>query len=261
MVVACMAWQPAGAQHYTAPRTPWGDPDLQGLWSNQTSTPLERPDALRERATLTQEEAEQREESARLTADRPPRDGDPGTYNAFWRDFGTALTRTSLIVDPADGRVPSLTAEGRERVAARSAASRARARTHPWEDFNPWVRCITRGVIKIGSFYSSSHQIVQAPGFVVIIQELIHEARIVPLDGRSHLPSAIRQWMGDSRGRWEGDTLVVETTNFTDSNPFRGSGDTLRLVERFTRVGSDQIDYEFTVHDPHLFTRPWTVNS
>jgi hypothetical protein len=259
-VVACLAWHPASAQQYTAPRTPWGDPDLQGLWSNQTSTPLERPDAFKDKETLTHEEAEQREESARLTADRPPRPGDPGTYNAFWRDVGTALTQTSLIVDPADGRVPALTDEGRQRVAARSAASRERVPTHPWQNFDAWTRCITRGVIKLGSFYSSSHQIVQSPGYVVIIQELIHEARIVPLDGRSRLSSAIRQWMGDPRGRWEGDTLVVDTTNFTDRNPFRGSGDTLRLIERFTRVGQDQIDYKFTVDDPHLFTRPWTVS-
>jgi hypothetical protein len=259
VVAACAAGQQVATQRYVAPRTPWGDPDLQGLWSNQTSTPLERPDALRDRETLTSEEADEREEAARLSADRPPPPGDPGTYNAFWRDPGIALRRTALVTDPSDGRVPALTAEGQRRMAARAAARRARTPANPWEDFSAWTRCITRGVIKTGSFYSSSHQIFQAPGYVVIVQELIHEARIVPLDGRAALSPAIRQWMGESRGRWDGDTLVVETTNFTDLNPFRGSGDTMRLVERLTRVGPDEIDYRFTVDDPSVFTRPWTV--
>jgi hypothetical protein len=260
VAAACLAGQSVETQRYKTPRTPWGDPDLQGLWSNQTSTPLERPGAQRDKETLTQQEADEREEEARLSADRPPRAGDPGTYNSVWRDPGKGLTRTSLIVDPPDGRVPALTPEGQARVAARAAAATARGPSHPWEEFGVWTRCISRGVIKIGSFYSSSHQIIQAPGSVVILQELIHEARIVPLDGRPHVSAAVRQWMGDSRGRWEGDTLVVETTNFADTNPFRGSGDTMRLVERFTRVASDSIDYQFTIDDPHTFTRPWTVS-
>jgi hypothetical protein len=260
LAVAILAVQPAGAQRYKTPRTPWGDPDLQGLWSNQTSTPLERPDALKDRETLTQQEADEREEEARASADRPPRAGDPGTYNAVWRDPGKGLTRTSLIVDPPDGRVPALTPEGQARVAARAAAARTRQDAYPWEPYGAWTRCITRGVIKIGSFYSSSHEIIQAPGYVVILQELIHEARLVPLKGQPHIAPAIRQWMGDARGRWDGDTLVVETTNFTDMNPYRGSGDTMRLVERFTRVAPDAIDYQFTVDDPIIFTRSWTVS-
>jgi len=260
VVALCFAGQSVETQRYKTPRTPWGDPDLQGLWSNQTSTPLERPGTLRDKETLTQQEADEREEEARLSADRPPRAGDPGTYNSVWRDPGKGLTRTSLIVDPPDGRVPALTAEGQARVAARAAAATARGLAHPWEDLGVWTRCISRGVIKIGSFYSSSHQIIQAPGYVVIVQELIHESRIVPLDRRPHVSPALRQWMGDSRGRWEGDTLVVETTNFSDLNPYRGSGDTMRLVERFTRVATDSIDYQFTVDDPHIFTRPWTVS-
>ena len=260
LAATCLAGRPGEAQNYRTPRTPWGDPDIQGLWSNQTATPLERPNALRDKDTLTQEEAEQREEEARLSADRPPQPGDPGTYNSVWRDPGTALTRTSLIVDPPDGRVPALTSEGQARVAARTAAAQARGPAYPWEEYGAWTRCITRGVIKIGSFYSSSHQIIQSPGYVVIVQELIHESRVVPLDGRPHLSPGIRQLMGDSRGRWEGETLVVETTNFTDMTPFRGSGDTMRLVERFTRVGRDAINYRYTIEDPHIFTRPWTVS-
>jgi len=246
--------------NYVVPRTPWGDPDLQGLWSNQTSTPLERPAALEDKETLTPEEARAREEAARLNSELPPPPGDPGTYNSFWREPGIALTRTSLIIDPPDGRVPPLTEEGKARIAARQKARQAREQDAPWERYSTWERCITRGVIKLNSFYSSSHQIFQAPGYVVIVQELIHEARIVPLDGRPPLSPAIRHWMGESRGRWEGDTLVVETTNFTDRNPLRGSGDTLRLIERFRRVAPDMIDYQFTVDDPHVFTRPWTAS-
>ena len=257
---ACLAGQAVEAQRYKAPRTPWGDPDFQGLWNNQTATPLERPAALKDKEIFTRQEAEQREEEARQSADLPPREGDPGTYNAVWRDPGNATTRTSLVVDPPDGRVPPLTAEGQARVAARAAALAARGPAHPWEDYGAWTRCVSRGVIKIGSFYSASHQIIQAPGYVVILQELIHEARIVPLERRPHLSPGIRQWMGDARGHWEGDTLVVETTNFTDDNPFRGSGSTMRLVERFTRIGADAIDYQFTVDDPHMFTKPWTVS-
>jgi hypothetical protein len=199
----------ATKENYVTPRTPWGDPDLQGQWSNQTSTPLERPSALQDKETLTPEEATAREEAARQNADRPPPPGDPGTYNAFWREPGIALTRTSLIVDPPDGRVPPFTAEGKARVAAREAAVRARTPAGPWENYSSWERCITRGVIKLQSFYSASHEIFQSPGYVVIVQELIHEARIVPLDGRPALSPAIRHWMGESRGRWDGDTLVV----------------------------------------------------
>ena len=146
LAASILAVQPAGAQRYKTPRTPWGDPDLQGLWSNQTSTPLERPDALKDRETLTPQEADEREEEARASADRPPRAGDPGTYNAVWRDPGKGLTRTSLIVDPPDGRVPPLTPEGQARVAARAAAARTRQDAYPWEPYGAWTRCITRGV-------------------------------------------------------------------------------------------------------------------
>jgi len=259
----CLSVLPGEAQKYVAPRTPWGDPDLEGLWSNQTSTPLERPGALRDSSTLTPEEAEEREEAARLNADRPPAPGDPGTYNAFWRDPGKALTRTSLIVDPTDGRLPALTAEGRERVAAREGAGRARASENPWEQYPAWTRCITRGVIKVGSFYSSSHQIFQAPGYVVISQELIHESRIVPLDGRPPLSPAIRQWMGESRGRWEGTTLVVETDHIA-AGYFDHEGtpqsDQIKTVERFIpNADYSRLDYILTTTDPVNFTKPFDL--
>jgi hypothetical protein len=247
-------WKPA--------RTSWGDPDLQGQWNSQTSTPLERPLAgpLAGKETLSDEEAESLEEENRKSIDSAPTRGDPGTYNAFWRDSGKALTRTSLIVDPPDGRVPSLTAEAQRRVAAERAERSTRGPNDTYEDINVWTRCISRGWNGIGSFYSSNYQIFQAPGYVIVFQELIHEARIIPLDGRPHLPQNMKQWMGDSRGHWDGNTLVVETTNFDPRTNFRGSRDTLHLIERYTRVDPNTIDYQFTVDDPKTFTRPFTVS-
>ena len=254
----------AAAEGWTAPRTAWGDPDLQGQWNSQTSTPLERPreGRLAETDTLTAEEAETIEATNRESFDLPPREGSVGNYNAFWRDIGAALTRTSLIVDPPDGRIPPLSPAGEARIAAeRAERSRRGPGDSPdtYSDLSPWTRCISRGWNGIGSWYSSNYQIFQSPGYVVVFQELIHEARIIPLDGRPHLPAAVRQWMGDSRGRWDGDTLVVETTNFDAKTSFRGSRDTLHLTERYTRRDDDTIDYRFTIDDPHTFQRPWTV--
>jgi hypothetical protein len=249
----------------TTPRTAWGDPDLQGQWNSQTSTPLQRPlqGPLAERDTLSQEEAETLEESNRQSFDQAPRAGDPGTYNAFWRDSGKALTRTSLIVDPADGRIPSFTAEAQKRLEAeRVERSKRGPADSPdtYEDLTLWTRCISRGWNGIGSWYSSNYQIFQTPGYVVILQELIHEARIVPLDGRAHLSPGVRQWMGDSRGHWEGDTLVVDTTNFDPRTSFQGSRDTLHLIERYRRVDENTIDYQFTIDDPKTFSRRWTAS-
>jgi hypothetical protein len=257
------ATRPA-ARKWTPPRTPWGDPDLQGQWNSQTSTPLQRPveGDLANRESLSEEEAEALEEANRRSFDDAPRAGDPGTYNAFWRDSGKALTRTSLIVDPSDGRIPPLTPEAKKRLdAERVERSRRGPSDSPdsYEDLSLWTRCISRGWNGIGSWYSSNYQIFQAPGYVVILQELIHEARIVPLDGRPHLSSHVRQWMGDSRGRWEGNTLVVDTTNFDPRTNFQGSRDTLHLIERYTRVDENTIDYQFTIDDPKTFTRNWTV--
>ena len=249
---------------WTAPRTPWGDPDLQGQWNSQTSTPLERPldGPLAATDRLTVEAAEALEAANREAFDLPPREGSVGNYNAFWRDIGRALTRTSLIIDPPDGRIPPLSAEGAARIAReRAERSQRGPATSPdtYSDLSPWTRCISRGWNGIGSWYSSNYQIFQVPGYVVVFQELIHEARIIPLDERPHLPASVRQWMGDSRGRWEGDTLVVETTNFDPQTNFRGSRDTLHLTERYTRIDDDTLDYRFTIDDPQTFQRPWTV--
>ncbi len=263
MIVTLGSVSTAG-QTTATPMTPWGDPDLQGQWNSQTSIPLERPleGLLAEKDSLTLEEAAALEADNRARYDLPPREGNPGTYNAFWRDFGNPLARTSLIIDPPDGRIPPLTPEGQARIDAESAERSTRGpRDSPdtYSDLSNWTRCISRSWNGIGSWYSSNYQIFQTPGYVVVFQELIHEARIISLDGRPHAPESIPLWMGDSRGRWEGDTLVVETTNFDPRTNFRGSRDSLHLTERYTRVDENKLDYRFTVYDPHTFTKDWTV--
>ena len=222
--------------------------------------PREGP--LAGRDTLTLEEAETLEATNRANFDLPPREGSVGNYNAFWRAVGKALTRTSLIIDPPDGRMPLLSPEGQARIDAERAERSTRGPSNSpdtYKDLSQWTRCISRGWNGIGSWYSSNYQIFQSAGYVVVFQELIHEARIIPLDGRPHLPGSIPLWMGDSRGHWEGTTLVVDTTNFDPKTRYQGSRDTLHLIERYTRVDENTIDYQFTIDDPQTFTRPWTV--
>jgi hypothetical protein len=243
-------------------RTPDGRPDLQGIWNNSTQTPLQRPVALGNKQFYTDEEL------ARLQPHDHDSDalatGDPGTYNQFWWEEGGFLKQTSLIVDPPNGRIPPLTPDGERRRAEFRA--RGDNRSDNPEERNLAERCITRSVPKLPGGYNNNFQIVQTPGYIMIMQEMIHEARIIPLDGRPHAASAITSYLGDSRGRWEGDTLVVETTNFrrnvdeTSYNCCGGSSDHLSIVERFTLVDNDAIDYRYTVNDPTMFTRPWTVS-
>jgi hypothetical protein len=258
---ACDSSPASNAGGWKAPRTPWGDPDIQGQWNNQTATPLQRPTTgpLAGRDTISEEEAETFEETERRGFDEAPRAGDPGTYNAFWRDQGKALTRTSLITDPPDGRVPPFTPEAQARLAAERAERAKRGPADSYADLSLWTRCVSRGWNGIGSWYSSNYQIFQSPGYVVVFQELIHEPRIIPLDARPHLPPGTPQWLGDSRGRWEGDTLVVETTNFDPRANFQGSRDTLTLIERYRLRDANNLDYEFTIDDPKTFTRQWTA--
>jgi hypothetical protein len=250
-------------------RTPWGDPDLQGSWSNATTTPLERPTALAGKQVLTDEETTELEKQTAQNRNTDRRDG-KGTdadvaraYNEFWWERGRVLNRTSLIVDPADGRLPPLTPEGQKTLDARAEAKRGRGPADSWEDRSLQERCILyHGVPPLPTGYNNNYEIVQAPGYVAILHEMIHEVRLIPLDQRAHLPQNVRQWMGDSRGHWEGNTLVVETTNFNDQpNLFRfpASGATVRVIERFTRVDADNIDYRFTVDDPGMYKRPWTA--
>ena len=282
-VIAIVAPVPGAAQAQTAaadtptpPRTAWGQPDLRGIWDFRTITPLERPSKLAGKQVLTEKEAAEVEEQAAQS--RIERDSSAipdrcigsanfvdciGSYNQFWFDRGTEVIpdrRTSLIVDPPDGRIPSLTPEAQKRADARAEVRRRPARGP--EDRGVAARCIlgfNSGPPMNPSAYNNNMQLFQTPEYVAILNEMVHDARIIPLDGRSHLPPGIRQWMGDSRGRWEGDTLVVDTTNFTDQTMFKGSGENMRVVERFTRVGADTLRYEYTIDDPESFTTSWTA--
>jgi len=254
---------------YSTPRTAWGDPDIQGFWSynDDVDTPLERPGGLGGKATFGDEElAAVLEERAKRNVERAPTiGGETGAGPTHWYEFwGAKSTRTSKIVDPPDGRVPALTADARQREAARAEALKGRGPADSWTDRSLGDRCIvSRGgwphvIVNAGS-YGNIVRIIQSPGYVVITHEMIHETRIVPVDGRPHVSQGIRQYLGDSRGHWEGDTLVVEVTNFSNKTDFRGSRETLRLVERFSRVAADAINYTVTIDDPATFTKSWTI--
>ena len=287
------AGQDDGADGFTAPRTPWGDPSLQGIWSSKTRTPLERPDQYEGREFLTAEEVADLEAGARhasatgsgatLLPERPERGTAvdvAGAYNSVFSSRGTTLVRTgrtSLVIDPPDGKIP-YSAEGREKLAAemeyRQALIEADLQDHvsmaEGPEDRPNDRCLGF-TLPCTHMYCAFSRIVQAPGMVTIYYEAGHTGgtyRSIPLDGRPHVPPHIRQWYGDSVGHWEGDTLVVDTTNFTDrrsvegtSTPpgYRGQGETLHLVERFTRVAPDMILYRATVENPAMYSRPWTI--
>jgi hypothetical protein len=266
------AGAPTGSWNH--PRTPWGDPDLQGIWNNTAfnAVPLEHQseEVLKERQRRSESPAARRAQGL-------------GYDTNIWGEGarsgrgGAPAGQTHLIVDPPDGRLPPLTPEAQARSDARIAARRGLSLDEPrpgaWvEDITLWVRCISRGLpdAMFPRLYNNNYQILQIPGYVVILYEMIHDARIIPVDGRPHLPPTIRQWMGDPRGHWEGNTLVVETTNFTGNEfnliphggggngTYLGAGPNLRLVERFTRLDADNVDYRFTLDDPKLYTRPWT---
>jgi hypothetical protein len=272
--------QKVPANKWTPPRTPWGDPDLQGVWNNSTITELERPKELAGKQVLADDEAAALEhQAASNRVDRPPREGDPGTYNQFWFDRGTKVVptrRTSLIIDPPDGRLPPLTAAGQKRQEERfkrlgptALGSSGNGPFDSHEDISVVTRCITRGLpnAMFPGGYNNNYQIVQVPGKVVVLSELMHDARVIYLDGSPHISQSIRQWMGDSRGHWEGNTLVVDVTNFPDRDvtgfgvPYRyGETSHLHLIERFTRIDPNTINYEVTVDDPTTFTKQWTAS-
>jgi hypothetical protein len=268
------------AKTWTPPLTPDGQPDLQGVWLSNSATPLERPKALEGREFLTDAEVtELKKRAARLfqggNSDyaagdnvflaalanveqyKSPNGSTHGSDNMVEREFDN---RTSLIVDPPDGKIPPLTAEAQRRRAVIEARQRVPAGP---VDLSNGLRCITWGVPRLGGNFGagpySYYQIFQSPGYVVVAMEVIHEARIIPLDGRPHLPQGIRQWNGDSRGRWEGKTLVVETKNFSSKSDFMGAGENLQLVERFTRIAADTIKYEIRLSDPTTWTKPWSA--
>jgi hypothetical protein len=257
---------------WTPPRTADGRPDLQGIWTNATITPFERPAALRDKAFLSEAEVAELEKQAgnRREEDDKPRAGDVGSYNQFWFDSGdhvVSTRRSSLVIEPSDGRVP---------LRPESEQARDFANAHQgdaYELMSVWDRCITRGVPS-GMFpagYNNAYEILQAPGYVVIHYEMIHEARVIPTDGRPHLPSGVRSWNGDPRGRWEGNTLVIDTTNYnhrgwiaTQAAAGRIKGipqtESLHVVERLELSDANTIDYQATIDDPKTFTRPWTVS-
>jgi len=257
------------AKAYSPARTADGQPDLQGFWTNSTYTPLERPNNVT-KEFYTNEEAVEVEKRA---AERESEQTEPGTIADVHYDFTqfaldrnqSALARnlrTSMIVDPSNGRLPALTAEGQRRAAERAEMAKRVGRWDSAQSNDLDDRCIIMAVAgppMMPSGYNSNYQIVQAPGYVMILVEMIHDVRIIPLDGRPHVPRNVLQWMGDSRGHWEGDSLVVETTNFNGKHPLRGSSESMRVTERFTRVAADQILYKFTVEDEKTWARPWSA--
>jgi len=268
ILIALLGTTLAAAQapkKWTPPRTPDGQPDLQGFWTNSSYSPLERPKNVTKEFYSKEEALELEKKAAEQTV--------PGTVADVHYDFtqfaldrnqsAHALNlRTSLIIDPADGRLPPLTAEGEKRAADRAEAAKLVGRWDSAQSNELDDRCmifVGAGPPMLPAGYNSNYQIVQAPGYVMILFEQNHDVRVIPLDGRPHIPRNMRQWTGDSRGRWDGNTLVVETTNFNGKNPLRGSSENLRVVERFTRLDADTIDYKFTVEDESTWTRPWTA--
>jgi hypothetical protein len=262
----------------TVPKTPWGDPDLQGVWNDATSTPLQRPGAVGAKDVLSDEEAEEFQQQLAHDLTRDRRDGGPDVdvnraYNEHWMDSRrlkiTADRRTSLIVDPPDGRIPPLVPLPPEREKARAARTAANARFNAglpenYLDMSLPVRCIIRtdSPPYLPTIYNNDFQIFQSPGYVVIAPEMIHSARVIPLDGRPHINKNLKQWLGDSRGHWEGNTLVVETTNFRPDDGVvyqNANPETFRITERFSRVDAKTINYEFRVEDPKTWTKPWTA--
>jgi hypothetical protein len=269
---AAVRSSPRGEASGPAARTPWGDPDLQGVWTSATRTPLERPAEFGTREFLTDKEIATRNAALAKqarddeTAPSPRRAGQTGGGPEHWYERGRITSRrTSIIVDPPNGRLPALTPEAATRHEAEQQRFLAPASA---QDLGIWVRCIGRGIpgSMLPTGYNNNYQILQAPGVVAILYEMIHDVRVIPLDGRPRLPSTVRQWLGNALGRWEGNTLVVETTNFREEHvPISsrdGIGSTtsaLRVVERFTRTDANTIEYRATVEDPNTYTRPWTA--
>ena len=267
-VLAALPSPQARAADPQPARTSWGQPDLRGVWDYRTITPLQRPEDLADTEVLSTQEAAELQDQllTRRNNDQRPSEAAKDVaraYNDFWLDYGNSLTedkRTSLIIDPPDGRIPDLTPAGKKREETRKTVFKRPA--HGPEDRGPFERCLigfNAGPPMKPSGYNNNVQIFQTRETVATLVEMVNDTRIIPLDGSSHLPDDVRQWKGSSRGRWEGDTLVVETRNFTDQTPFYGSGENMHLTERFTRVDADTLLYEFTIDDPEMFTKPWTV--
>jgi catechol 2,3-dioxygenase-like lactoylglutathione lyase family enzyme len=241
---------------YTVPRTPWGTPDFQGVWTGDAShgIPLQRPEDVGDAAVLTPEQAAARRERGTL--------GSIWGYEAEWRDTTLGYVKSApsrqvaMVIDPPDGRIPARTAEG-ERLRAEARAARRPLPEGP-EHLSSWVRCITRSLVQTPGVYNNGFQVVQGPNHVAMQVEMLHETRIIPTDEGPFVGSDIASWRGDARGRWDGDSLVVEIRNFNGRAPYQGSSDALTMTERYTRTGPDTLEYQFTIDDPKVFTRPWT---
>ena len=278
LVTAVLTATSVAAQ--SAPKTGWGDPDLQGIWTSSGVTPMERPDQYQGREFLTAEEvaeirgdtAERDDALLNAPAQRTQAGTNVGAYNNFWMDRGQRTNRTSMLIDPPDGKFPPLTPAGEHHSQTQLKAPGGVEKDDHWGDRHIWERCVTRGGMPNAMFpraYNNNMQVFQAPGYVVMLIEQVHEVRVVPLDGRPAPPKNIGQWNGLSRGHWDGDTLVVETTNLDDRvsalqpwsvfSSHEGSGEGLTLVERFTRTGPETLEYEVEVNDPKMYTKPWTV--
>jgi hypothetical protein len=278
-VVAVLGQAPKNWVH---PKTPWGDPDLQGIWPGNMGVPMQRPPNMGERTALTNEEFAQRVAQAKRQAEADSQSvatsdtrigiGPP----SYWTERGRPTRQTSLIIDPSNGRLPALTPEAekyrKEARGGKGLPGEWRGAADSYDDLNIYYRCITRGLLGslIPVVYNNGNQIIQSPGYVVFRNEMIHESRVIPLDGRAHVDSKIKMFMGDSRGHWEGNTLVVETTNFTDKDAIGSNGagypgdpgyhsEQLKIIERFTRVSDDRLEYRATVIDDKTWTRPWTI--
>jgi hypothetical protein len=283
LAIACgvtrAAWPQAGQPPASAAaRTSFGQPNLEGTWTNNNATPLQRPAQWADKETLTDAELEAVTSAVRrleehgdalfgdelildaVAGDEKPEshDTETGNYNGFWLPARDIERRTSLIIDPPNGRIPPYTPEAQARRAAAAEQRRLRPADGPWSR-GLGERCITFGIPRLTAAYSSVFQIFQSPTEVVFVMETIHNARVISLDGRAHLPPALAQWDGNSRGRWEGDTLVVDTTGFSAKSDMMGSSTGLHLVERFTRVAPDVLQYDVTMSDPSTWTQPWTV--
>ncbi len=256
------------AKAYTPPRTPWGDPDLQGIYTNkdENGIPMERPSQFEGKRLEDIDESEfaeiVRERNAAAAARAPGIGGaETGAGPVHWYEYYNAKnSRAWLVVDPADGRIPPTTPEAQQRAAARAAARAGRGPADSYEDRSLYDQCITRGLpgSMMPAIYGNSYQIHQGPGFVAIRYEMIHETRIIPLDGRPHVGSKIKTYMGDARGRFDGSTLVVETTNFLERAANRGASERLKIIERFTPIAPDTVEWSVTFDDPSTWTRPWT---
>ena len=288
LAIACTAppaaWPQAGqppapaSKPYAASRNSFGQPNLEGTWSNNSATPLQRPPQWADKEFLTDAELEAVQSAVRqleedgdalfgdeliidaVEGQQKPQSHDTqtGNYNAFWLPSRDIERRTSLIIDPRNGRIPPQTPEAQARRAAFAEQRRLRPADGP-ASRGLGERCITFGVPRLTAAYSSVFQVVQSPNEVVFVMETIHDARVILLDGQPHLPSSMPQWDGNSRGHWEGDTLVVDTTGFSPKSDMMGSSSGLHLVERFTRVAEDVLQYDVTMSDPSTWTQPWTV--